>query len=369
MFLLEQIVQPDLVVPSLDYRVFIQDNRKILLPTGVLAPVVINVDGFIQSTVADANLRPEMSLLEMLSRTRRASRGSTFARISENARDLHNARIPTSYSAEGINSMLDIFDNLTTTELIKALIAEYPVALWGVAASLPPEAITAITIENLSWTLKAMTENYKHMKRVSRYALKLITYICRSYDYDKDSREVLEEIFSENYWDFYSESRASILPLMILGMGYAGEVHDAGKGRILQIIYQPKFLSPEERAIVDSHILLSIDIAETFKNCFDYALTLFAPQNLQIWDKIHSYAMRVIAEHHPERSGRHTTSGDILSAADVFDVITQPRIYKLDYKRPAEALFEMKTIPHLNPRVVRLLARAFDTNMPERIRF
>ncbi len=73
--------------------------------------------------------------------------------------------------------------------------------------------------------------------------------------------------------------------------------------------------------------------------------------------------MKTIAEHHPERSGRHTTAGDILATADVFDVITQPRIYKLDYKDPISAIREMQFIPHLDKKMVKLIGKALSLNL------
>lgn len=219
MLRLEDVKPALLIEPSqvaVDYSVFVQDHhRKIVLPSGIANPIIIDIDQFTQQTVESAHLSPTMGFLEMFSRTRKASRALTLATMMESARDHHGAKIIRGYPPQFINETLDFYITSRSLNLIKDLIAEYPVSLWGVAATLPPDIVTAINVENMGWTLKAMAENYRHMRRVSRYTTNFVSYLTREYQSNLNAGDVFETLFYENNWSFDPQTISNLIPWIL----------------------------------------------------------------------------------------------------------------------------------------------------------
>lgn len=332
------------------------------LPKGILAPIVSDEDLFIRRVIASANLSADMNFYGITNQVLRCAMYATVSEITDNAIIHYNAGLDQGLSTEVVSRLYSYYTNQFTHEnLIKAIISDYPIALWGSVSGLSPEDITGITVENMPWTMKAIVENRNHMRRVSQLCGILGKHLFRTYGYDSDSRELLEEIFFENGWDFNPDTIRYFGPFITLGLIYAGRIHDIGKTRMLQVIYQPKTLTIEEREIVDKHIDLSLKVFELFRRCTTTALLLHTPQYLALWDLICEIALKAVKYHHPDKSGSHTASGDVVASCDVFDVLTRPRIYKLEYYEPDRALTIMSSIQHLNPRVLRLLPRALSS--------
>lgn len=364
--LAEPKAEIDLVIPQQpNYDLLVKPRTQLALPTGVLAPIISlsGHDHLVAQVLTMAGLKVGMGFGEIMRRVNVTTNSIILSEYTHKAPLYYNANSSYALAPSVVEQQYSIYSKYTHEDLLRALIAEYPVALWGAITSMAPEDVAAITVENLPWTMKALAENRGHMQRVSSYCSALATYISRCADFDGDAREILEAVFQECGWEFYKDVIKYFSSLFTLGVTHAARTHDSGKGRILQIVYQPKPLTVAERDLVDKHVDLSIKINESFRRCVDAALLLYAPQYLQMWSIISEVSSNAIRFHHPERTGIHSTLGDILAVSDVMDVLTKPRIYKLTYKSPSEALKEMRGVPHLNTKIILLLEKALSLGM------
>jgi HD-GYP domain-containing protein (c-di-GMP phosphodiesterase class II) len=152
----------------------------------------------------------------------------------------------------------------------------------------------------------------------------------------------------------------------------AAMLHDQGKSGIGDIIRKPGLLTPEERAIMQTHPLIGVGLMSGNRTALDPAVRDIMLYHHARWDgtgyPTHAEILRALEERGldpslgPEPKGESIPIfGRVVAVADVFDALMSRRAYKEAWKpQDVRAEFERSAGTHFDPELVELLVADFD---------